>query len=181
MKQLLLLFVLAMVSVSFLHGQEVVTISGKGSLIADFNSLGEKANVKGAYLQKYQTLVSVIEGTQTVKCMVRIENTVNVIGVWELNDLNDIQIKVYEVEMESGITDLLLVAVSDGKAIEMNLFRLQGEDLTDLGYNYVEQKVPNQPMTIAIELNRIQITYDNGSEKPFYGLIGGQFTELISN
>ena len=179
MKQLLVL--LFLVTISLVHGQEVVTISGKGSLIADFTSIGEKTNVKGAYLLKYQTLVSVIEGTQTVKCMVRIENTVNVIGVWELNDLNDVQIKVYEVEMETGFTDLLLVAVTDGKAISMNLFRLEGEDLTDLGYNYVEQKVPNQPMTIAIETNRIQITYDNGSEKPFYGLIDGQFTELISN
>jgi|GEM_PF-2554206 len=179
MKQLLILLFIA--TSSLLHGQEVVTISGKGAMIADFTSIGDKANVKGAYLQKYQTLVSVIEGTQTVKCMVRIENTVNVIGVWELNDLNDIQIKVYEVEMEAGFTDLLLVAVTDGKAISMNLFRLEGEDLTDLGYNYIEQKVPNLPMTIAIETNRIQITYDNGSEKPFYGLIDGQFTELISN
>lgn len=180
MKQLLLILLLTGIGVPAL-AQDVVQISGKGKLIADFTSTGEKPNVKGNYLDRYQTLVSVIEGTQTVKCMVRVESTVNVIGVWELNDLNEIRVKVYEVEMQAGIVDLLLVGIIDGKAISMNLFRKDGEDLVDLGYNYIEQKTANQPMTIAIGNDRIQVVYDNASEKPVYGLADGHFTELMSN
>jgi len=175
MKQLLYLLLL-LSGASF--GQEIVQISGNGKLIADFTSMGERANVKGQYLTKYQTLVSVIEGTATVKCMVRVENTVNVIGVWELNDLNDIRVKVYEVEMQPGITDILLVGITDGKAISVNLFRLQGEDLNDLGYNYIEQKTANQPMQLTIGSGKVQVVYDNGTEKPSYGLVDGVFTEL---
>ncbi|HLP53968.1 MAG TPA: hypothetical protein VK151_03030 [Fluviicola sp.] len=176
--QLLLIFFAIQFSAS---AQEVVQVSGNGKLIADFTSVGDKPNSKGVYLDKYQTLVSLIEGTQSVKCMVRIESTVNVVGVWELNDLNEVQVKVYEVEMEKGITDLLLIGVTDGKAITLNLFRKTGEDLNDLGYNYIEQKEPNQPMTISIWENRIQVVYDQGSEKPYYGLVDGQFREIISN
>ena len=173
-----LLLLLLLVSGSA-FAQEVVQISGNGKLIADFTSTGERSNVKGMYLSKYQALVSVIEGTQTVKCMVRIENTVNVIGVWELNDLNDIRVKVYEVELQQGITDILLVGIMDGKAISMSLFRLQGEDLTDLGYNYLEQKVPNQPVQITIGEGNVQVIYDNAAERPSYGLVDGVFTELL--
>jgi hypothetical protein len=176
--QLLLLVFTFQISAT---AQEVVQVSGNGKLIADFTSVGDKPNSKGLYLDEYQTLVSLIEGTQTVKCMVRIENTVNVIGEWELNDLNDIQVKVYEVKMEGAIIDLLLIGIIDGKAITMNLFRKYGEDLNDLGYNYIEQKEPNQPMTIVIGDDRIQVVYDKGSEKPYYGLVEGQFKEIISN
>lgn len=176
--RLLLIFLMFQFSTG---AQEVVQISGQGKLIADFTSVGDKPNSKGLYLNEYQTLVSLIEGTQTVKCMVRIENTVNVIGEWELNDLNDIQVKVYEVKMEGAIIDLLLIGIVDGKAITMNLFRKDGEDLNDQGYNYIEQKEPNQPMTIVIGEDRIQVVYDKGSEKPYYGLVDGQFREIISN
>ncbi|MES2555406.1 MAG: hypothetical protein V4604_04600 [Bacteroidota bacterium] len=180
MKTVLLLLILLTINLSA-FAQEVVQVSGNGKLIADFTSIGDKPNSKGLYLDKYQTLVSLIEGTQSVKCMVRIESTVNVIGVWELNDLNDVQVKVYEVEMEKGVTDLLLIGIADGKAITMNLFRKSGEDMNDLGYNYLEQKEPNQPMTITIGEDRIQVIYDKGSEKPYYGLVEGQFREIISN
>jgi len=177
MKHLILLLLLIVSGSIF--GQDILKISGKGKLIADFTSTGDAENVKGQFLGKYQALVSTISGTQTVKCMVRVENTVNVIGVWEMNDLNDIRVKVYEVEMQSGITDILLVGVSDGKAIAMNLFRLNGEDLDDLGYNYLEQKTANQPIEITIGSDRVQIIYDNGTEKPAYGLINGVFTEIL--
>ncbi len=175
MKGLIILF-LGISNVLF--SQNVVEVSGKGKLIADFSSIGESPNVKGVYLQKYQTLVSIIEGTQTVKCMVRVESTVNVIGVWELNDLNDMQVKVYEVEMEPGFTDILLIGLTDEKAISMNLFRKSGEDLNDLGYNYIEQKVPGEPMKISINDNQIQVVYDKETEQPVYGLIGGVFKEI---
>lgn len=180
MKTLQLLLILLTIHLSA-AAQEVVQVSGNGKLIADFTSIGDKPNSKGVYLNKYQTLVSLIEGTQSVKCMVRIESTVNVVGVWELNDLNDVQVKVYEVEMEKGIIDLLLIGISDGKAITMNLFRKSGEDMNDLGYNYIEQKESNQPMTITIGEDHIQVVYDKGSEKPYYGLVDGQFREIISN
>lgn len=39
-----------------------------------------------------------IEGMKIVKCMVCIGNMVNVIGVWEMNDFNDVQICVFEVK-----------------------------------------------------------------------------------
>jgi len=163
-----------------LQAQEVLSITGKGKLIADFSSTGESPNVKGLYLEKYQTLVSVIEGTNTVKCMVRIGGTVNVIGVWELNDLNDVKLKIYEVEMESGKTDVLMVGLTDDKAIQINLFRLNGEDLDDLGYNYLEQKNPGEPMEINIGSNVVTIHYDKGTENPQYGIRNGVFTEIIN-
>lgn len=174
---LLLFFLLHIIT---LQAQEVLSITGNGKLIADFNSTGESPNVKGLYLEKYQTLVSVIEGTNTVKCMVRIGGTVNVIGVWELNDLNDVKVKIYEVEMESGKTDILMVGLTDDKAIQMNLFRLNGEDLDDLGYNYLEQKTAGQPMEINIGSNVVTIHYDKGTENPQYGIRDGVFTELVN-
>ena len=173
-----ILFVLFLCFSNFGFSQEVIDVTGKGKLIADFSSVGEAPNVKGVYLEKYQTLVSIIEGTQTVKCMVRVESTVNVIGVWELNDLNDIQVKVFEVEMESGFIDILLIGITDEKAISMNLFRKSGEDLNDLGYNYIEQKIPGEQMKIAIGDNKIQVVYDKDSEQPVYGLVGGVFKEI---
>jgi hypothetical protein len=159
-------------------GQDVLNVSGNSKLIADFHSTGEAPNVKGLFLSKYQTLVSVIEGTNTVKCMVRIGSMVNVIGVWELNDLNDVQVKVFEVEMTPGVTDILMIGLTDQKAIQMNLFRLQGEELIDLGYNYIEQKTAGQPFTIVIGESTISVEYDQGTEKPRYGLVEGAFTEL---
>jgi hypothetical protein len=176
MKTLLLFALLLISGLSF--GQEIVEVSGKGKLIADFNSLGEAPNVKGVYLNKYQTLVSVIEGTQTVKCMVRIESTVNVIGVWELNDLNDVSVKVYEVEITPGITDILLLGITDRKAIQLNLFRLKGEELMDLGYNYVEQQTAGEQMKILLLQDKVQVSYDKGTEQPCYGIVNGVFTEL---
>lgn len=176
MKTLLLFALLVISGLSF--GQEIVEVSGKGKLIADFNSLGEAPNVKGVYLNKYQTLVSVIEGTQTVKCMVRIESTVNVIGVWELNDLNDVSVKVYEVEITPGITDILLLGITDRKAIQLNLFRLKGEELMDLGYNYVEQQTAGEQMKILLLQDKVQVSYDKGTEQPYYGIVNGVFTEL---
>ena len=165
-------------SVLTLFGQEVLQVSGNSKLIADFHSTGEAPNVKGLFLSKYQTLVSVIEGTNTVKCMVRIGATVNVIGVWELNDLNDVQVKVFEVEMTPGVTDVLMIGLTDQKAIQMNLFRLEGEDLIDLGYNYIEQKTAGKPFLIVIRDGEVHVEYDEGTEKPRYGLQGGVFMEL---
>jgi hypothetical protein len=158
--------------------QSVISISGKGKLIADFSSVGEFPNVKGEYLNTHQTLVSIIEGTNIVKCMVRIEGTVNVIGQWELNDLNEVLVKVYEVEMEPGFTDILMVGVTDEKAVQINLFRKSGEDLNDLGYNYIEQIYAGKPMSITINDNYLVLSYDNGSENPKYGLVGNEFREL---
>lgn len=165
-------------SVLTIFGQDVLQVSGNSKLIADFHSTGEIPNVKGLFLSKYQTLVSVIEGTNTVKCMVRIGATVNVIGVWELNDLNDVQVKVFEVEMTPGVTDVLMIGLTDQKAIQMNLFRLEGEDLIDLGYNYIEQKVAGKPFLIVIRDGEVHVEYDEGTEKPRYGLQGGVFMEL---
>ena len=165
-------------SVLTLFGQEVLQVSGNSKLIADFHSTGEAPNVKGLFLTKYQTLVSVIEGTNTVKCMVRIGATVNVIGVWELNDLNDVQVKVFEVEMTPGVTDVLMIGLTDQKAIQMNLFRLKGEELIDLGYNYIEQKTAGKPFVIIIGDGLVSVEYDQGTEKPRYGLLEGAFTEL---
>lgn len=165
-------------SVLTLFGQEILQVSGNSKLIADFHSTGEAPNVKGLFLSKYQTLVSVIEGTNTVKCMVRIGATVNVIGVWELNDLNDVQVKVFEVEMTPGVTDVLMIGLTDQKAIQMNLFRLEGEDLIDLGYNYIEQKTAGKPFLIVIRDGEVHVEYDEGTEKPRYGLQGGVFMEL---
>jgi hypothetical protein len=108
----------------FGNTQDLLTIQGNGELIADFNSTYEKPNVKGLFLDKHLTLVSVIEGTEVVKCQVRIGGMVNLIGIWELNDLNDVLVKVYEVQIEKGITDVLLVSFADNKAIQMNLFQL---------------------------------------------------------
>lgn len=176
MKLTLLLLTFFTFTLSFT--QDIVQVSGKGKLIADFKSSGESPNVKGLFLEQYQTLVSIISGTQTVKCMVRIGGTVNVIGQWEMNDLNDVIVKVYEVEMEAGKIDILLVGITDGKAISMNLLRKSGEDMNDLGFNYIEQQVANKPMIITIGDNRVQIVYDNGTEKPFYGLVGGVFREI---
>ncbi len=165
-------------SVLTIFGQDVLQVSGNSNLIADFHSTGEAPNVKGLFLSKYQTLVSVIEGTNTVKCMVRIGGTVNVIGVWELNDLNDVQVKVFEVEMTPGVTDVLMIGLTDQKAIQMNLFRLEGEDLIDLGYNYIEQKTAGKPFLIVIRDGEVHVEYDEGTEKPRYGLQGGVFMEL---
>lgn len=170
------LFTVLMLTVS---AQTELEVTGSAKLIADFSSLGEKPNAKGVYLEKYQTLVSIIEGTQTVKCMVRIENTVNVIGVWELNDLNDVQVKVYEVKFENGHTDILMLGYSDRKALQMNLFRLVGEDLEDLGYNYIEQKIPGEQMRIEVNENTVQLFYDNGTEKPKYAIVNGVFEEVF--
>jgi hypothetical protein len=161
-------------------GQEILNVSGKSELIADFHSTGETPNVKGLYLDKYQTLVSKIEGTNTVKCMVRIENTVNVIGEWELNDLNDVDVKVYEVSLDDKTMDVLMIALTDKKAIQMNLFRLNGEDLDDLGYNYIEQKKVGEQFHITINQNTIKVVYDNGSETPIYGIKNGAFVELVN-
>lgn len=176
MRKLILLFFTF--SVLTLFGQEVLQVSGNSKLIADFHSTGEAPNVKGVFLNKYQTLVSVIEGTNTVKCMVRIGTIVNVIGVWELNDLNDVQVKVFEVEMTPGVTDVLMIGLTDQKAIQMNLFRLQGEELVDLGYNYIEQKNAGKSFKIIIGSGVINVEYDEGTEKPSYGLVDGAFTEL---
>ena len=110
--------------------------------------------------------------------MVRIGATVNVIGVWELNDLNDVQVKVFEVEMTPGVTDVLMIGLTDQKAIQMNLFRLEGEDLIDLGYNYIEQKTAGKPFVIVIRDGEVHVEYDEGTEKPRYGLQGGVFMEL---
>lgn len=162
------------------YSQDIIKVSGKSKLIADFHSTGEAPNVKGVYLNKYQTLVSTIEGTNTVKCMVRIENTVNVIGEWELNDLNDIAIKVYEVSLDGKSTDVLMIALTDQKAIQMNLFRLNGEDLDDLGYNYIEQKNVGETFDISIEENAIKVVYDRGAETPLYGIKDGSFVELLN-
>lgn len=160
------------------NAQDLLTIQGNGELIADFNSTYEAPNVKGLYLDKYLTLVSVIEGTNVVKCQVRIGGTVNLIGIWELNDLNDVLVKVYEVQIEEGKTDILLVSFADNKAIQMNLFRLNGEDLTDLGYNYFEQKDAGEPISISIEANAVKVTYDKGTENPRFGISEGTFREL---
>lgn len=176
MKQVITLCLLAFSMTAF--GQEVLRVTGNSKLIADFHSTGESPNVKGLFLTKYQTLVSVIEGSNTVKCMVRIGSTVNVIGEWELNDLNDVLVKVYEVEMTPGITDVLLIGLTDQKAIQMNLFRLSGEDLIDLGYNYIEQKTAGKLFQINIGSGIITVEYDNGTEKPSYGLLNESFTEL---
>lgn len=165
-------------SVLTIFGQDVLQVSGNSKLIADFHSTGEAPNVKGLFLSKYQTLVSVIEGTNTVKCMVRIGATVNVIGVWELNDMNDVQVKVFEVEMTPGVTDVLMIGLTDQKAIQMNLFRLEGEDLIDLGYNYIEQKTSGKPFVIVIRDGEVHVEYDEGTEKPRYGLQEGVFMEL---
>lgn len=172
-------FFLFLMLVSKIQAQDVLTVSGKGKLIADFNSTGEAPNVKGQYLEKYQTLVSVIEGTETVKCMVRIGGTVNVIGVWELNDLNDVKVKVYEIEMEAGKTDILMLGLTDDKAVQMNLFRLNGEDLEDLGYNYFEQKTAGGLIEISIFEHVIKVSYDKGTEQPLYGIKGGVFQEVF--
>ncbi|MCC6700450.1 MAG: hypothetical protein IT221_02945 [Fluviicola sp.] len=160
--------------------QEIVKVSGKSELIADFHSTGEAPNVKGLYLDKYQTLVSKIDGTNTVKCMVRIGSTVNVIGEWELNDLNDVDLKVYEVSLDGKTTDVLMIALTDKKAIQMNLFRLHGEDLEDLGYNYIEQKNVGEEFTITIGENTIKVVYDRGTETPLYGIKDGAFVELVN-
>lgn len=162
----------------FANSQDLLTIQGNGKLIADFNSTYEKPNVKGLFLDKHLTLVSVIEGTEVVKCQVRIGGMVNLIGIWELNDLNDVLVKVYEVQIEEGITDVLLVSFADNKAIQMNLFRLNGEELTDLGYNYFEQKNAGEPVAITIEKNAVRVTYDKGTENPRFGIVNGTFIEL---
>ncbi len=175
MKSLLLLFFFVG-SISF--AQEVLHISGQGKLIADFKSNLESPNVKGLYLDKFQTLVSIIEGTQTVKCMVRINSIVNVIGVWELNDLNDVKIKIYEVELEPGKKDILMVGLTDDKGVQMNLFRLNGDELIDLGYNYFEQRFAGDPIEITVLEAKIQVKYDKGSETVFYGLNQQVFEEL---
>lgn len=174
----LLLFCFSFFIFQNYFAQEVLTITGKGKLIADFSSTGESPNVKGVYLEKYQTLVSLIEGTNIVKCMVRIGGTVNVIGQWEMNDLNEIQIKVYEVELEKGKTDILLVGFTDLKALQINVFRLHGEDLVDLGYNYIEQQYSGKPMTLTIDVGRIEVVYDEGKETPNYAIMNGEFREL---
>ncbi len=177
MKTICLLLFLA---TAFSAHSQVLSITGNGKLIADFNSTGEVPNVKGLYLEKYQTLVSVIEGTNTVKCMVRIGGTVNVIGVWELNDLNDVKVKIYEVEMEAGKTDVLMVGLTDDKAVQMNLFRLNGEDLDDLGYNYFEQKNAGESIVLKIEADVVSVSYDKGTENPRYGIKAGVFQELFA-
>jgi hypothetical protein len=158
--------------------QDVLTVSGNGKLIADFSSTGETPNVKGQYLEKYQTLVSLIDGTNVVKCMVRIGGTVNVIGQWELNDLNDIQVKVYEVELEKGKTDILMIGFTDQKAMQINIFRLHGEDLVDLGYNYIEQQYSGKPMSLKISVGKIEVSYDEGRETPSYAIMNGEFREI---
>jgi len=162
----------------FGNTQDLLTIQGDGKLIADFNSTYEKPNVKGFFLDKHLTLVSVVEGTKVVKCQVRIGGMVNLIGIWELNDLNDVLVKVYEVQIEEGITDILLVSFADNKAIQMNLFRLNGEELMDLGYNYFEQKNAGEPITIFIEKDAVRVSYDKGTENPRFGIVKGTFIEL---
>jgi hypothetical protein len=87
-------------------------------------------------------------------------------------------VKVYEVQIEKGITDVLLVSFADNKAIQMNLFRLNGEELTDLGYNYFEQKNAGEPVLITIEENAVKVTYDKGTENPRFGIVDGVFMEL---
>lgn len=163
---------------SLINAQELLTISGKGKAIADFNSTFEMPNVKGLFLNKYLTLVSKIDGTEVVKCQVRIDRTVNLIGVWELNDLHEVLVKVYEVEMEPGVIDILLVSFEDKKAIQMNLFRLNGEELKDLGYNYFEQKNAGEPISITIEENAVRVTYDKATENPRFGIVNATFMEL---
>jgi hypothetical protein len=163
---------------NFFISQDVLTVSGNGKLIADFTSTGETPNVKGLYLDKHQTLVSLIEGTNVVKCMVRIGGTVNVIGQWELNDLNDVQIKVYEVELEKGKTDILMIGFTDLKAMQINIFRLHGEDLVDLGYNYIEQQYSGKPMILTISSGKIDVIYDEGKETPTYAIMNGEFREI---
>ncbi len=178
MKTKITLFLITFFTIFSVQSQGVIEFKGNGKLIADFISTGEKPNVQGQYMEKYMTLVSLIEGTNTVKCMVRVANTVNVIGVWEMNDLNDVQVLIYEVVLENGITDILMIGLTDKKAIQMNLFRLNGEDLIDLGYNYIEQKTAGDKMTVTVEANRVVLIYDDGTEKPYFGLKDGAFTEL---
>ena len=97
---------------------------------------------------------------------------------WFLNDMNDVQVKVFEVEMTPGVTDVLMIGLTDQKAIQMNLFRLEGEDLIDLGYNYIEQKTSGKPFVIVIRDGEVHVEYDEGTEKPRYGLQEGVFMEL---
>jgi len=177
MKTLQLLLFTAFISFSG-RAQDLLTIQGNGEMIADFNSTYEKPNVKGLYLDKHLTLVSIIDGTKVVKCQVRIGGMVNLIGIWELNDLNDVLVKVYEVQIEEGKTDILLVSFADNKAIQMNLFRLNGEELIDLGYNYFEQKNAGEPISISIEKDAVRVTYDKGTENPRFGIVNGAFMEL---
>lgn len=174
----LLLFCLTFFLLQNNFAQDVLTVAGNGKLIAEFNSSGETPNAKGVYLEKYQTLVSLIEGTNVVKCMVRIGGTVNVIGQWEMNDLNEVQIKVYEVELEKGKIDILMLGFTDLKALQLNVFRLHGEDLVDLGYNYIEQQYSGKPMKLTIEAGKIEVVYDEGKETPKYAIMNGEFREL---
>ena len=176
----LLLSCLTLFILQYNFAQDVLTVSGNGKLIAEFNSSGESPNVKGVYLEKYQTLVSLIEGTNVVKCMVRIGGTVNVIGQWEMNDLNEVQIKVYEVELEKGKTDILMLGFTDLKALQINVFRLHGEDLVDLGYNYIEQQYSGKSMKLTIDAGKVEVIYDEGKETPKYAIMNGEFRELSS-
>lgn len=173
-----LLVLLSMFFAVVIQAQDILSVSGNGKLIADFKSNLESPNVKGVYLDKYQTLVSVIDGTQTVKCMVRINSMVNVIGVWELNDLNDVKVKIYEVELEAGKKDILMVGITDDKGVQLNLFRLTGDELVDLGYNYFEQRFAGETIALTIESSKIKVVYDKGSEVVHYGLNGQVFEEL---
>ncbi len=177
MKNYYFLFIFLFITTVF-SAQDVLTVSGNGKLIANFTSTGDSPNVKGQFLEKHQTLVSLIEGTNVVKCMVRVGGTVNVIGLWELNDLNDVQIKVYEVELEKGKIDLLMIGLTDLKAMQINIYRLHGEDLVDLGYNYIEQQYSGKPMALTISYGKIEVSYDEGRENPTYAIMNGEFREI---